>query len=353
MDTNRSSLLQSLTTIIADYRHNEITPISSEHEEKAMELETSKTYRRSECAVFLRTAEQFGGLSNMAGGYALSINGIRILTSEALYQACRFPHRPDIQKLILGQTSPMAAKMKSKPYRKDSRPDWDAIRVGIMRWCLHVKLVQNWEKFGCLLLSTGNMPIVEESYRDPFWGAKPVNEESLVGQNVLGQLLAKLREQLKNPESHTLWVVEPLPISQFLLINKPIGFIENAKARLQTVSESTNSYLGLWQQAMTDGDNEPISTCRSNESATEKDISSSESILDLSNHEIDGVERLEISASPEFVEINQQSLPLEKSGAIDKTPEPDKKAEIPKNKPRAKSSGRKHQSMQQQLYMQL
>src|SRR6266704_6624321 len=140
-----------------------------------IDLQESKTYRRDECAVFLKTKEQFGGLSNMAGGYSLFINGIRILTSEALYQACRFPHKPDIQKLIIGQASPMTAKMVSKPHRKDSRPDWDEVRVQIMRWCLRVKLAQHWETFGELLLSTGERSIVEESSRDPFWGAKPTN----------------------------------------------------------------------------------------------------------------------------------------------------------------------------------
>jgi type I restriction enzyme S subunit len=34
--------------------------------------------------------------------------------------------------------------MRSKPFRKDSRPDWDAVRVKIMRWSLRVKLTQNW-----------------------------------------------------------------------------------------------------------------------------------------------------------------------------------------------------------------
>src|SRR6266852_4527517 len=167
-----------------------------------MEPQAYRLYQRNECAVFLRTAEQFGGLSNMAGGYPLSINGIRILTSEALYQACRFPHLPDVQKLIIGQASPMTAKMKSKLYRKDSRSDWDAVRVNIMRWCLRVKLTQHWEKFGDLLLSTGDQPIVEESYRDPFWGAKPIDPETLQGANILGRLLVELREQLRDPEAH-------------------------------------------------------------------------------------------------------------------------------------------------------
>src|SRR5262245_58897838 len=126
-----------------------------------IELEP-RTYQRTECVVFLKTNEPFGGLSNMAGGYPLHVNGTRILTSEALYQACRFPDLPDVQRLIIEQKSPMSAKMVSKPYRSQTREDWDDVRVDIMRWCLRVKLAQNWDRFGELLRSTGERPIVEE-----------------------------------------------------------------------------------------------------------------------------------------------------------------------------------------------
>jgi type I restriction enzyme S subunit len=192
-----------------------------------MQGQEQKTYLRDECAIFRKTAERFGGLSNMAPGYPLLINGVRILTSEALYQACRFPHLPEIQKIIIGQHSPMTAKMKSKPYRKDSRPEWDRVRVDIMWWCLRVKLAQNWDTFGDLLLSTEDMPIVEESYKDAFWGAKPLGSDILVGTNVLGRLLTRLRELLRSAEQDRLRIVQPLSIPQFLLLDKPIGVIES------------------------------------------------------------------------------------------------------------------------------
>ena len=72
-----------------------------------------RKYDRASSVVFRKTDEPFGGLSNMASGFPLSLNGSRILTSEALYQACRFPHRPEVQRLIIEQKSPMTAKMKS------------------------------------------------------------------------------------------------------------------------------------------------------------------------------------------------------------------------------------------------
>lgn len=180
------------------------------------------TYKREESVVFSKTKEPFGGLSNMAGGFPLKVNGHSIRTSEALYQACRFPHEPEVQRLILAQASPMAAKMKSKPHRHNTRPDWERVKVDIMRWCLRVKLVQNWEKFSQLLLETGERPIVEQSRRDDFWGAKPVDEQTLVGRNVLGRLLMDLREEIRSRGRAAFLRVEPLEIPDFCLLGEPI-----------------------------------------------------------------------------------------------------------------------------------
>ena len=182
----------------------------------------TRTYDRTDSVVFLKTKEAFGGLSNMAGGFPLEVNGIRILTSEALYQACRFPHMPEVQRLIIEQRSPMTAKMKSKPYRRESRPDWDQVRVQIMRWCLRVKLVQNWSAFSKLLLETKERPIVEQSRKDGFWGAKPMDGLILVGMNVLGRLLMELREFVKADGRDSFLRVEPLGLRNFLLGGRPI-----------------------------------------------------------------------------------------------------------------------------------
>ena len=183
-----------------------------------------RRYIRSECAVFRKTTDTFGGLSNMAGGFPLIVEGVPVATSEALYQACRFPHMPDVQKIILAQASPMTAKMKSKPFRESSRPDWEIVRVPIMKWCLRVKIEQNWKRFSSLLVSTGSAPIVEESSKDSFWGAKPDGSNFLEGQNVLGRLLMELRQKLHDaPED--LREVPPVPIARFTLLGRPIGMV--------------------------------------------------------------------------------------------------------------------------------
>ena len=181
-----------------------------------------RTYDPAASIVFLKTKERFGGLSNMAPGFPLKVNGIRIRTSEALYQASRFPHRPDVQRQIIEERSPMTAKMRSKPFLKETRSDWYVVRVKIMRWCLRVKLAQNWCEFGRLLQATADYPIVEQSRKDDFWGAKTVEDGTLLGMNVLGRLLMELREQLNADTSESLKVVKPLSIPEFLFCRKPI-----------------------------------------------------------------------------------------------------------------------------------
>lgn len=197
----------------------------------------TRTYRRAECVVFRKTEEEYGGLSNMAGGYEIQLNGITIGTSESLYQACRFPFSVEVQEMIIEQKSPMTAKMKSKPFRSQTRPDWETVKVPIMRWCLRVKLACNWIKFGELLLATGKKDIVEDSARDRFWGAVATEDnEQLVGVNALGRLLMELRERFSGPDRKELAYVEPPQIKNFLLLGSVIGDVK-AKEGAITLGE--------------------------------------------------------------------------------------------------------------------
>lgn len=98
----------------------------------------------------------------------------------------------------------------------------DEVRVRIMRWCIRVKLAQNWERFGGLLAETANRPIVEESRKDDFWGAIPGPDGRLVGRNVLGRLLMELRDSLRGPGVDGHRRVEPPRVPECLLYRRPI-----------------------------------------------------------------------------------------------------------------------------------
>jgi ribA/ribD-fused uncharacterized protein len=176
------------------------------------------------CAVIFKTDGEFGALSNMASGYPLRVNGELIGSSEALYQASRFPHQPDWQREIISQSNPMTAKMKAKKdgRRKDhSRPDWDQVRVDVMRWVLRVKLAQHYPALSALLRATGDRPIVEQSRDDDFWGAREKGGR-LVGTNQMGRLLMELRQLVQTASREELGIVEPPTIPGLLLLGKPI-----------------------------------------------------------------------------------------------------------------------------------
>lgn len=181
-----------------------------------------RTYEKGEVVYFRTTTGEFGALSNMAPDYPIRLMGIRIPTAEALYQACRFPDLPDVQRLIIDQPSPMTAKMKSKKYRDRTRNDWDKVRANVMRWCLRAKLENNWARFGDILSRTGQRPIVEESTKDDFWGAKPQDGGLLVGQNVLGRLLMELREEYRDASSGRTGAIRYPSIPHFLLFGEQL-----------------------------------------------------------------------------------------------------------------------------------
>lgn len=186
---------------------------------------STRIYKAKESIVFRKTTEPFGGLSNMASGYALYINEIIVPSSEHLYQAMRYPTHPEIQFEIISQDNAMKAKMISNKYKSHySRPDWDKIQIKVMRWALEIKLAQNWDKFSAILKETQNKPIVEYANDNKIWGAKPINDTELHGVNALGRLLMEIREKYINREER-IFCVFPPNIPAFLLYNNPIDII--------------------------------------------------------------------------------------------------------------------------------
>jgi type I restriction enzyme, S subunit len=187
------------------------------------------TYDLAECVAFSHPKRPWGEFSNFSQDFPLRINGVAFATTEHLYQACRFPHLPELQKDIHGNPSPLAAKMRAHKHESETRPDWEGARVPIMRWCLAVKLAQHRATFGALLLSTGDRPLVEVSTDDAFWGAAPdgPGSRSASGANMLGDLLMDLRATLSAPAGSEvgdgdMWVPAPPSDLGLRLFGQPI-----------------------------------------------------------------------------------------------------------------------------------
>ena len=159
-------------------------------------------WKEDESAAFMRSREQYGKLSNMAGGFPLVVHSVYFSGPEAVYQALKYPTNIEAQLKIAGAFNGMASKYQAydKTIKDDLREDWDSARVTAMKIALLFKLLQHKQSFKAALLETQGLMIVEKSFRDSFWGARPV-EGGYEGDNMLGMCLMQLRDCLRFPRT--------------------------------------------------------------------------------------------------------------------------------------------------------
>jgi len=194
-----------------------------------------REYNQHDSVVFRKTTERWGGLSNMARGYPIVVNGIKIQSSETLYQAMRFTEHPEIQEEILSQNNPMYGKRISRKHNLLTRKCWDEERVAIMKWAVCVKLCQNWENFSTLLLSTGEKPIVEYSDKDQFWGAKSIGNHTYSGMNVLGRILMLLRDRCEHRGQQAFKVIPPPNLTDFYILGEPVDNVRGPDSKEEQI----------------------------------------------------------------------------------------------------------------------
>lgn len=79
------------------------------------------------------------------------------------------------------------------------RPDWETIKVDVMKDIVRLKFTQSSE-LKARLLATGDEELIEGNlWHDNFWGNCTCNNcRSIKGTNMLGQILMEVREELKN-----------------------------------------------------------------------------------------------------------------------------------------------------------
>ena len=116
---------------------------------------------------------------------------MRFDTSEAAYHWEKFPHDEDIQTAIINAPSAHEAFKIAERNKHRRRDDWDDVKVGIMRDILRAKAEQH-EYVRRKLLATGDRELVEDSWRDDFWGWGPNHD----GRNMLGKLWMEVRAEL-------------------------------------------------------------------------------------------------------------------------------------------------------------
>lgn len=107
---------------------------------------------------------------------------------EHAYQAAKAVTESERQ-MIAHAASPGEAKLLGGTTPK--RPDWEAVKVGIMTKLVTIKFTES-EELRQKLLATGNARLVEgNNHGDTFWGVC-----GGIGENMLGRIIMAVRKQI-------------------------------------------------------------------------------------------------------------------------------------------------------------
>ena len=139
--------------------------------------------------------QDFYVLSNFSS-FRLLWRGHDFDTSEHAYHWAKFLNVSDEADQVCGlirraRSAHVAFKI-AEQHRHLRRANWDAIKINIMREILMAKADQH-EYVARKLLATGDRELVEDSWRDDFWGWGPNRD----GKNMLGQLWMEVRDLLR------------------------------------------------------------------------------------------------------------------------------------------------------------
>lgn len=120
----------------------------------------------------------------------VEFNGIIYPSVEHAYQAQK---TTDIQTRINISKMKTAGEVKTYGKTLPVRCDWDDIKFQIMEDLVHQKFFNNYKLKG-LLMATDDAKLVEgNTWGDVYWGVC-----NGVGENNLGKILMKVREELFN-----------------------------------------------------------------------------------------------------------------------------------------------------------
>ena len=135
---------------------------------------------------------EYRGFANFAPSPVV-INGKRYPSVEHYVQAMKYPNEPMWQEAIRVAPTPLKAKQLGEQKEGHTlRPDWDAVREGIMLEALRAKFQQNPALLQ-QLKDTGMRPLIEASQGDAFWSEGRTGN----GKNRIGKLLEQVREELR------------------------------------------------------------------------------------------------------------------------------------------------------------
>ena len=162
-----------------------------------------ETYPAEMCAVFCKTHEEWGVLSNMAAT-PITIDGVEFKSAEHIFQMMKFNNPEYALKVWNGITASGKKsgniKMTAKSYEPDHRrQDWGSMIVDALKYAMQQKHNQ-CEAFRNELERSKGKYIVEQqpnpNKKADTWSAK-LEGNNWVGSNLTGRLLMELRDNGK------------------------------------------------------------------------------------------------------------------------------------------------------------
>lgn len=139
---------------------------------------------------FYSTTGEYGCFSNFSK-HSIHLKGKRWPTSEHFFQAQKFAgteHEEAVRKCKTAREAANLGRSRKLPLRRD----WESVKEEVMLEALRAKFTQH-EDLRELLLGTGDATLVEHTTNDSYWGDGGDGS----GRNRLGQLLMRLREELR------------------------------------------------------------------------------------------------------------------------------------------------------------
>ena len=115
--------------------------------------------------------------------------GIVYPSSEHAYQAAKTLNK-DLRGAFAEITSP--AEVKRLGQTITMRPDWDDVKINVMRDIVTAKFEQNPDLMEKLMATKGHDLIEGNTWGDTFWGECPLGK----GRNELGKILMSIRDDI-------------------------------------------------------------------------------------------------------------------------------------------------------------
>ena len=111
--------------------------------------------------------EPYGCFSNFSR-HGIQMDGVWWPTTEHYFQAQKFAGTEHVEAIRQAQSPKIAAGM-GRSRKRPLRPDWESVKVDIMRQAV-LKKFETHEEIRSILLATGSEEIVENAPSDYFWG---------------------------------------------------------------------------------------------------------------------------------------------------------------------------------------